>query len=136
MTDRWIRDQLEVRCCIESYSDAVMRRDSGAVMALWADDCRWGVPDMPGLEEVLGKDAIRKAFEDAQALFPFVFLLCVPQHVAIDGDQAVARTYTTETLKDHSGSIRKALGRYDDRLDRIDGRWLFTERIWTMLFSE
>jgi ketosteroid isomerase-like protein len=136
MTDQWTRDQLEIRCLVEHYSDAVMRRDSGAIMALWADQCRWGVLDMPGFEDVRGKEAIRKAFEDAQALFPFVFLLCVPQYVAVDGDSAVARTYTTETLRDQAGQVRKAVGRYDDRFARIEGRWLFTERVWTMLFSE
>lgn len=136
MTDQWTRDQLEIRCLIEDYSDAVMRRDSAAIMELWADDCRWGVLDMPGFENVRGKDAIRAAFEGAQALFPFVFLLCVPQHITIDGDSAFARTYTTETLKDQDGNVRKALGRYDDRFGRIDGQWRFTERVWTMLYSD
>jgi uncharacterized protein (TIGR02246 family) len=136
MTDSWTRDQLEIRSLIENYSDAVMRRDSATIMTLWSDDCVWGVPDMPGYERVAGKAAIRQSFESAQALFPFCFLICVPGHIAIEGDRATARTYTTEILTDTGGATRRAVGRYEDEFARSDGRWLFTERIWYILHSD
>ena len=131
--DRWVRDQLEIRSLIENYSDAVCQRDSAAITQLWADDCRWSVPDMQGLENVVGKAAIKATWEGAQKLFPLTFLICVPGNISIDGDSATARVYTSEVLKSASGELRNAVGRYDDRFQRIDGKWLFTERVWTML---
>lgn len=131
--DTWVRDQLEIRSLIENYSDACCQRDSTALMKLWADDCRWSVPDMPGLESVEGKEAIRATWEGAQDLFPFAFLICVPGDIAIDGEAATARVYTTEVLKDREGKVRQAVGRYDDKFARRNGKWLFTERVWYIL---
>ena len=128
--DRWVRDQLEIRTLIERYSDAACRRDSATLMTLWADECRWSVPDMKGLENVVGKAAIKQTFDGAQALFPFVWLVCIPGYVEVTGETAVARSYTTEVLKDTAGTVRKAVGRYDDKFARINGKWYFTERTW------
>ncbi len=132
--DTWVRDQLEIRALIEHYSDACCRRDSDAILELWADDCRWSVPDMEGLESIEGKAAIKETWVGAQGLFPFAFLICVPGDITIDGDTATARSYTTEILKDLEGKVRQAVGRYDDRFGRRDGKWLFTERVWHMLY--
>lgn len=128
-----LQDELQIRRLIERYSDAVCQRDADAIMALWADDCRWSVPDMAGLENVIGKAAIKEVWIGAQALFPFAFLICVPGYISIEGDTAWARVYTTEVLKNTEGEIRNAIGRYDDKFARVDGKWLFTERVWYVL---
>jgi len=130
----WVRDQLEIRSLIERYSDACCQRDSKALMELWADDCRWSVPDMEGLENVQGKQAIETTWKGAQALFPVSFVVCVPGIIEIDGDTAMARTYTTEVLESAEGEVRHAVGRYDDKFAKRDGRWLFVERVWHMLY--
>lgn len=132
--DTWMRDQLEIRSLIERYSDACCQRDSVALMALWADNCRWSVPDMAGLESIEGKAAIESTWKGAQALFPFAFLICVPGIIEIDGPVATARSYTSEILESQDGTVRQAVGRYDDRFGLRDGRWLFTERVWHMLY--
>jgi ketosteroid isomerase-like protein len=131
--DNWVRDQLEIRALIEHYSDACCRRDSAAILDLWAEDCLWSVPDMAGLERIEGKPAIKQMWEGAQQLFPFAFLICVPGDIKIDRETATARSYTTEVLKDQDGKLRQTVGRYDDKCGRRNGKWLFTERIWHML---
>jgi len=129
-------DELAIRRTIEEYSDAVCRRRSDEIMALWDEDCRWSVPDMKGLEDVRGKELICATFEGAQDLFSFVFLVCTPGHIRIKGDRAWVRTYTTERLVDLEGTIRNAVGRYDDQLIKRDGKWLFSERVWYILHSQ
>lgn len=131
-----VKDELEIRGLIERYSDAVCMRDSDAIMDLWADNCRWSVPDMEGLENVVGKGAIRATWEGAQALFPFAFLICVPGRIDIDGDRASARVYTTEVLRGADGAVRHAVGRYDDKFERQRGGWRFTERVWYIRHNE
>ncbi len=132
----WVQDQLEIRVLIERYSDAACRSDSQALMELWAEECRWSVPDMKGLENVTGKAAIRALWDGARDIYPFCFLVAQPGAIDIDGDDATARVYTTEVLRGADGVVRHAVGRYDDKLRRIDGIWLFTERIWYILHSE
>jgi ketosteroid isomerase-like protein len=133
---RWVQDQIEIRILIERYSDAACRSDSSALMDLWADDCRWSVPDMRGLENVRGKPAIKALWDGARDIYPFCFLVAQPGIIDIQGDQATARVYTTEVLRAADGAVRHAVGRYDDTLRRIDGRWVFTERVWYILHNE
>ena len=128
--DNWLRDQLEIRQTIERYFDAACRRRSEEIMALWAEECRWSVPDMEGLENIAGKAAIRQNFEAAQRLFPMVWLLGMVGDLRVEGDRAWARVYVTEVLEDTAGKVSRGVGWYEDTLARIDGRWLFTERIW------
>ncbi|MCW1384681.1 nuclear transport factor 2 family protein [Novosphingobium sp. KCTC 2891] len=128
-----VRDELAIRGLIERYSDACCQRNVDAIMALWADDCRWSVPDMEGLEDVRGKDAIHAIWQGAQALFPFCFLVCTPGVIEIEGDTAWARTYTNEVLVNTEGETRQAVGIYHDKFAVRGGRWLFTERTWHML---
>lgn len=134
--DNWVRDQLEIRQVIENYFDAANRRDSDDIMKLWADECRWSVPDIPGLESILGKAEIKKNFDAAQEFFPVAFLVGMVGDLQIDRDVAKARVYTTEVLEEKSGNVRNAVGVYEDTLRRIDGKWLFTERIWVMTYKQ
>ena len=130
------RDQLEIRQAIERYFDAACRRRSDEIMALWADDCRWSVPDIEGLENIVGKAAIRQNFEAAQNMFPVVWLIGMVGDLQIEGDRARARVYVTEVLEDTAGKASNGVGWYEDTLARIDGRWLFTERIWHRTYQQ
>lgn len=131
MTDtRWLENQLRIRQSIEAYFDACNRRDSDTVMSLWSEQCRWSVPDIPGLENIVGKDAIRQNFEGAQQLFSVVFVVGMVGDIQIEGDTATARVYTTEVLEDHDGNVRNAVGIYEDQLRNESGHWRFTERVW------
>lgn len=135
-TDQWTRDQLEIRALIEKYADAACRRDTSGIVDCLSEDCHWSVPDMKGLENLNGRKEVFDTWEAAKAIFPFCFLVCVPGIISISGDVATARVYTTEILKSPDGTVRNAAGRYDDRLKKVDGKWLFTERIWTMLHQQ
>ena len=88
---------------------------------------------MPELAEVKGRAAIMEKFRAAQAFFPFSFLICVPGYIEIAQDRAVARSYTTEIIRDRDGNTRRAAGVYEDVLARRNGKWLFTERVWRLL---
>lgn len=128
-----VKSELAIRGLIERYSDACCQRKVDDIMALWADDCRWSVPDMEGLEDVRGKAAIFDIWQGAQALFPFCFLVCTPGVIEIDGDSATARAYTNEVLVNVEGEMRQAVGIYHDKFGIRDGQWLFTERTWIMM---
>ncbi|WP_156679800.1 nuclear transport factor 2 family protein [Sphingomonas profundi] len=133
-------DRLLVRELIESYADAVTRRDAAAWAALWAEDARWSMPDLGTGVELAGKSTIVSAWigmmaqyhgpADAPWAFSFVSIL---GGMAIDGDRATARSTSIEAFDDGTGRTVRLRGRYDDEMVREDGRWLFAVRTWRLM---
>ena len=138
-----VQDRLEIRELIEAYSDAVMRGDAEAWAEVWAEDSYWSLPEFPSLEEFIGRAAIVSGWIDSMKKFgevrqeggkPVMIYISTPGAIEVDGERATARVYTSEIFNDpDSGKLLRVRGRYDDELARIDGRWLFTRRIYRVL---
>ena len=65
--------------------------------------------------------------------FAFVAFFCQPASIEVNGDTATGRTYTHEMLEMPDGEIRRPVGRYDDIFVKVGGRWLYQERIYSLL---
>jgi ketosteroid isomerase-like protein len=128
-------DQLGIRELIELYSDACIQRDVSVIADLWVEDGYWGVLDMPELVG-RGKAEILERWKRGQAFFPKAIVLSFPGRISINGDNATCRTYTGEVVTAPDGKVRKALGLYDDAFRKVDGRWYFSQRIWSPLHEE
>ena len=128
-------DRLAIRERMESYGDAVFRRDADAWIANWAEDGVWHLPSL-GID-LTGRPAIRAAWEQAMSAFAMVGFFAFPGVIEINDDMATARCYTQEILvaKD-GGGVRKIVGAYDDTLVKRDGRWLFARRFYNVLHDE
>ena len=130
-----MEDRLAIRERIESYSDAVFRRDADAWIANWTEDGVWHLPGL-GLD-LTGRPAIRATWEQVMSTFAMAGFFAVPGAIEIDNDTATARSYTQEILvaKD-GGGVRKIVGAYDDTLVKRDGQWLFARRAYNVLHDE
>ena len=124
-----LEDRIAIRERIESYGDAVFRRDETAWAACWAEDSAW---DLMGTR-VSGKANIVATWRGAMAGFSSVAFFSTPGAVNVEGDCAEARTYTLEFLVETGGKARRVIGQYDDRLVKQGGRWLFAERSYRIL---
>lgn len=125
-----VEDRLAIRERIETYNDAVFRRDPDDWAACWAEDARWSVGD----HHAEGRAAIRDLWMTMMAGFDAAGMYVAHGAVAIDGDRADARSYMLEMLRQTDGTERLVSGRYDDRLRRdADGQWRFTGRGYTVL---
>lgn len=127
-----VEDQLAIRELIERYADACCTRDEAAITSLWAEDARWGVEGMPDLDGV-GRDAIIAGWKRGMGQLSFAFVSYRPGRIDIDGDRATGRTYSYEIITASNGTGRTAVGFYRDSFVKIDGVWLFSERLWSML---
>jgi ketosteroid isomerase-like protein len=135
-----LEDRVAVRELIESYADAVTRRDVDAWAALWDEDASWSMPDLGAGVELAGKATIVSSWvemmaqyhgpADAPWAFSFVSALA---SIAIDGDRASAGSTSIEAFADRDGRTLHLKGRYDDTLIRRDGRWLFAQRVWRLM---
>lgn len=130
-----VEDRLAIRERMESYGDAVFRRDADAWIANWAEDGVWHLPSL-GID-LTGRPAIRAAWEQAMSAFAMAGFFAVPGAIEINDDMASARSYTQEILvaKD-GGGVRKIVGAYDDTLVKRDGQWLFARRAYNVLHDE
>ena len=124
-------DQAAIRALIETYSDAVFRRDADDWGACWAQDSRWFLMG----QEVVGRDAITGLWKQAMAGFAFVAFFSQLGPISIEGDHATARVWTHEVLELADGTISRPVGRYDDVYIKTADGWRFAERRYTMLRS-
>ena len=130
-------DRLAIRELLDTYADGVNQRSSEIWASTWAKDAEWNLPVVPGMESVTGKENIVAAWEKAMSLFPFAFMTCSVGQIKIEsGGIASMRSYTSEVAVTQEGAELTPQGMYEDRLEKIDGAWLFVQRRFTVLRGE
>ena len=126
-----IEDRLAIRELLETYSDAVCRVDADAWGATWAEDAVWALPDYPQIGEIRGRANIVAAWKAAMAGYPGIIFVATPGSILVDGNQATVRSYTSEVYDDQAtGATKRDRGRYDDLCVKVNGQWLFKQRIF------
>ena len=128
-----MNDKLEINELVARYADAVCRRDQSAWADTWAEDGLW---QLPGAPETRGRDNIVALWANAMAGFPFVAQLINNGTVDVEGDTASGRWYLTEHLKLPDGDIMFNIGVYQDSYVKTAGGWKFSERHYTVLYSD
>jgi uncharacterized protein (TIGR02246 family) len=122
-----VEDRLAIRELLDAYADAVCRADAQDWGATWADDGVWATPDYPDVGEVHGKAAIVAMWKGAMTQFPGVVFVSSMGAIAVEGDRATVRSWTSEVY-DRDGVARRDRGCYLDVCVKRDGKWLFQLR--------
>jgi uncharacterized protein (TIGR02246 family) len=125
-----LEDRIAIRELLESYGDAVFRHDPVAWGDCWAQDATW---TLPGIGATRGRAAIVETWRAAMHRFEQVSFHTTLGALAIAGDRAEGRAYTSEVLKPKAGGILRMEGAYEDLIIRQEGRWLFAARSWRVL---
>jgi ketosteroid isomerase-like protein len=135
-----LEDRIAVRELIESYADAVTRRDAEAWAVLWAEDAFWSMPDLGAGVELSGKALIVSSWVEMMAQYhgpagaPWAFsFVSALGGMEIAGDRAQVRSTSIEAFADATGRTLHLKGRYDDELVRRGGDWLFARRVWRLM---
>lgn len=138
MTPVPVADDLAIRDLVARYVDAIHRRDRDAWSATWADKARWILPDVTDPEADLlmeGHGEIVSGWVAAMQGYPFVAHMLHSGHLdRIDDNAATGRWYVTEIVEAEDGARHHFYGVYNDRYTRSDGRWLFAERVFSLLY--
>lgn len=138
-----LEDRLAIRELMDTHAHGVMTLDAELWGSIWADDARWDLPDYPDLGGFVGKTAIVNGWLESMKHYgldgmtkPMIYFM-QPGAIEIVGDGATAVAYTIEIYDDPATGKRiHATGRYDDELERREGRWLFTRRSYRSIFAE
>jgi len=132
-------DDYEIRQLVEKYADAVCRRDKGDWSSTWCEDSLWNLGSVP---PVNGRDSIVELWVNAMSGFPYVAQLIQNGTTEVNGDKASGRWYIVEHIqtndKDDQGNIIGFfnIGVYQDKYIKEDGKWLFKERHYSVLYND
>ena len=124
-----LEDRLAIRELIDSYNDAVARRDAEAWQATWTEGAQWEL--MGNLVE--GRDAIVAVWQQTMQQLEIVVFQTAPGSLEVDGDEATGRVYASEVLKPKGAALRHVHGQYDDTYLRTDSGWRFATRRYRVL---
>jgi ketosteroid isomerase-like protein len=125
-----IEEELAIRSMVSRYIDAVNRYDQADWTATWSENATWNLAGM----ELKGREMIVGAWVGAMASFEFAIMSLNSGTVEIDGDTATGRWYLTEHLKPKDDDAVMVLGVYDDSYVRENGNWVFSERIYNIIY--
>ena len=121
-----IQDRLEIRALVDRYAVESDRYDQEAYREIFAEDLNLRIIFGENITEIHGVDEmvrIYKAAGAAQVSFHQVGQQLVE---FIDATHAKGTTYLTALLGNEQ--VAQMFIRYEDRFEKIDGRWWITDR--------
>jgi SnoaL-like domain len=129
-------DRLAIRELVEAYAHCADRRDAKGQMALFAADTHFVVymhaKDSKPSQELHSREALAPVFADLNQYAATMHFLGQTTILTLTRDRGTAETYCMpHHLTIDSGKRRLMIAalRYSDEFVKIDGAWLFAERL-------
>jgi len=129
-------DRLAIRELVEAYAHCADRRDVRGQMALFTADTHFVVymnaQDTKPSQELHSRDALAPVFADLNQYAATMHFLGQTTILALTRDRGTAETYCMPHHLTIAGEKRRlmiAALRYSDQFVKIDGAWLFAERL-------
>lgn len=127
-----LQDRQDISDLLVRYATGIDRRDWPLFRTVFTDDCQL---DYGEIGSWSGVDAVTDFMEKVHAMAGHTLHRLSNQAVAIDGDNAVARTYVDALIMsadDQSGGQGvNGIGFYDDEIVRTPEGWRIASRRFT-----
>lgn len=138
-----LEDRVAIRELMDTHAHGVMTRDPELWGSIWAEDAYWELPEYPDLGGFDGKETIVGAWTASMRRYgldnmtkPMIYFM-QPGAIEVSGNRAKTVAYTIEIYDDPETNKRtRTTGRYDDELEKRDGRWLFTRRSYRSILND
>jgi len=129
-------DRLAIRELVEAYAHCADRRDANGQMALFTPDTHFVVymnaKDPKPTQELHSREALAPVFADLNQYAATMHFVGQSTIMTLTGDRATGEAYCLAHHLTIDGSKRRlmvAALRYYDSFAKIDGAWLFAERL-------
>jgi hypothetical protein len=129
-------DRLAIRELVETYAHCADRRDAKGQMALFTTDTHFVVymnaKEPKPSQELYSREALAPVFADLNRYDATTHFVGQSTIFTLDGDRATGETYClAHHVMADSGKRRLMIAslRYLDTFVKIDGAWLFAERL-------
>jgi hypothetical protein len=129
-------DRLAIRELVEAYAHCADRRDAKGQMSLFTADTHFVVymnaKDPTPSQELHSREALAPVFADLNQYAATMHFLGQTTILALTGDRGTAETYCMPhhlTIDGEKRRLMIAALRYYDTFVKVDGAWLFAERL-------
>jgi hypothetical protein len=129
-------DRLAIRELVEAYAYCADRRDAAGQMALFTPDTHFVVymnaKDPTPSQELHSREALAPVFDALNQYQATMHFLGQSTVASLATDRATGQTYCLAhhlTLKGDRRHLMIAALRYADTFAKVDGTWLFAERL-------
>ena len=129
-------DRLAIRELVEAYAHCADRRDAKGQMALFTADTHFVVymnaQDPKPSQELNSREALAPVFADLNKYAATMHFIGQSTILGLTGEQGTGEAYCLAHHLSVDGGKRRlmiAALRYYDTFARIDGTWLFAERL-------
>jgi hypothetical protein len=129
-------DRLAIRQLIEAYAHCADRRDAKGQMALFTSDTHFVVfmdaKDPKPSQELHSREALAPVFADLNQYAATMHFIGQSTILTLTGDRGTGETYCMPHHLTVDGGKRRlmiAALRYYDTFVKMDGSWLFAERL-------
>jgi hypothetical protein len=129
-------DRLTIRELVEAYAHCADRRDAKGQMALFTPDTQFVVymnaKDPKPSQELHSREALAPVFADLNKYAATMHFVGQSTILSLSGNRATGEAYTLAhhlTVEDGKRRLMIAALRYSDQFVKVDGEWLFAERL-------
>ena len=129
-------DRLAIGELVEAYAHCADRRDAKGQMALFTPDAHFVVylnaKDPKPSQELHSREALAPVFADLNKYAATMHFVGQSTILSISGNRATGEAYTLAhhlTVENGKRRLMIATLRYSDQFVKIDGEWLFAERL-------
>src|SRR5580658_8740913 len=129
-------DRLAIRELVEAYAHCADRRDAKGQMALFTADTHFVVymnaKDPKPSQELHSREALAPVFADLNKYAATMHFLGQTTIVTLTGDRGAGETYCMPhhlTIEGEKRKLMIAALRYYDKFAKVNGEWLFAERL-------
>jgi ketosteroid isomerase-like protein len=129
-------DRVAIRELIEAYAHCADRRDAKGQMALFTEDAHFVVfmnaKDPTPSQELYSRAALAPVFADLNRYYATTHFIGQSSVFTLSGDRATGEAYCLAhhvTVEGKKRRLMLASLRYLDTFAKIDGAWLFAERL-------
>ena len=131
-----IADRIAIRELIEAYAHCADRRDAKGQMALFTSDTHFVVymnaSDPKPSQDLRSREALAPVFADLNQYAATTHFVGQSTIFTLSSERGTGEAYTLAhhiTVKGESRRLMLASLRYNDTFVKVDGVWLFAERL-------
>jgi hypothetical protein len=131
-----VSDRLAIRELVEAYAHCADRRDAQGQMALFTADTHFVVymnaKDPRPSQELHSREALAPVFADLNKYDATTHFVGQSTIFTLTSERGTGEAYTLAhhiTVKGESRRLMLASLRYNDTFVKVDGAWLFAERL-------
>jgi ketosteroid isomerase-like protein len=129
-------DRLAIRELVEAYAHCADRRDAKGQMSLFTTDAHFVVymnaKDPKPSQELRTREALAPVFADLNRYAATMHFVGQSTILTLSGDRGTGEAYTLAhhlTVDGNKRRLMVAALRYADTFVKLDGAWLFAERL-------